>query len=208
MLKNSTPIIISAPSGAGKSTIIKQLIREYEKLEFSISSTTRPLRGKEIDGKDYYFIDKDSFSQKIVNEDFIEWALVHGNYYGTEKKEIDRIWAQGKIPIFDIDVQGAETLREKLPDALFIFIIPPSLEELYRRLKDRKTDSDDTIRLRINNARTEMKKYQIFDYIVVNDTLDEAVNDIKAVLKADTCKTIRLENYMELLLEENNDNTP
>jgi len=207
MLTNKTPIVVSAPSGGGKSTIINALLSDYEELTFSISTTTRAPRGDEQNGVEYYFSSKDDFLDKIDEKCFFEWAEVHGNYYGTEKKEIDRIWAQGKIPIFDVDVQGAEQLKRELPDALYIFIIPPSLKVLHKRLTDRKTDSEETIQLRIKNARFEMSKYAIFDFIIINDVLEEAIIKTKAVIEAGACRTVRLKDHMELLLEDNNDNT-
>jgi guanylate kinase len=208
MLTNKNPIVVSAPSGAGKSTIINSLLSYYSELGFSISSTTRPPRGTEKDGNEYYFLSEDVFLEKIRDNSFLEWAKVHGNYYGTEKKEIDRIWAQGKIPIFDVDVQGAEQLRLVLPEALYIFIIPPSLKVLHKRLTDRKTDLEETIRIRIKNARHEMKKYDLFDYIIINDDLEIAESKIRAVIEAYACRTARLKDHLELLLEDNNDNTP
>ncbi len=199
-------IIVSAPSGAGKTTIIDKLLSEDDRFEFVISTTSRKNRINEIDGKDYYFIPEDEFKKSIDSNEFIEWSVVHQNYYGITKKEFDRINAIGKIPIFDVDVQGAVKLKSKLEDAVFIFIIPPSFEVLKDRLVKRGTDSEDAIRVRFENAKNELKEIDIFDYIVVNDIIDDSVSDFMAIVKAEMCKDKK--RALEILetLEEQFDN--
>jgi guanylate kinase len=174
MRRNNLSIVISAPSGAGKTTIINELLAQYGELEFSISSTTRPMRNGEIDGKNYFFISEEEFIARRDNDEFFEWAEVHGNFFGTQKKEIDRIRALGKIPIFDVDVQGSRSMKGQVHDAIFIFIIPPSLKILEERLKNRNTDSPEQIALRLKNAVSEMRQYPLFDYIIINDDLPGA----------------------------------
>ncbi len=207
-MTNSIKIVISAPSGAGKTTLITRLVKEVRGLEFSISTTTRSSRRGEVDGKSYYFISKDEFRKKINESAFVEWAMVHGNYYGTSKKEIDRITSDGNIPIFDVDVQGSHSLRDKLDNAVFILIVPPSIAELEKRLRLRNTDSESVIQLRLRNAVGELKHYDNFDYIVVNDDLEQALDDLKSIIIAEQRRTDRNLELIKRLQEEHIDNTP
>jgi len=207
-MTNSIKIVISAPSGAGKTTLITRLVKEVRGLEFSISTTTRSSRRGEVDGKSYYFISKDEFRKKINESAFVEWAMVHGNYYGTSKKEIDRITSDGNIPIFDVDVQGSHSLRDKLDNAVFILIVPPSIAELEKRLRLRNTDSESVIQLRLRNAVGELKHYDNFDYIVVNDDLERALDDLKSIIIAEQRRTDRNLELIKRLQEEHIDNTP
>lgn len=207
-MTNSIKIVISAPSGAGKTTLITRLVKEVRGLEFSISTTTRSSRRGEVDGKSYYFISKDEFRKRIKETAFVEWAMVHGNYYGTSKKEIDRITSDGNIPIFDVDVQGSHSLRDKLDNAVFILIVPPSIAELEKRLRLRNTDSESVIQLRLRNAVGELKHYDNFDYIVVNDDLERALDDLKSIIIAEQRRTDRNLELIRRLQEEHIDNTP
>lgn len=169
-------IIISAPSGAGKTTIVKHLLSVFPGLEFSVSACSRPKREKETDGKDYYFISADEFRLKISDGEFIEWQEVYpGSYYGTLKSEIDRIWAEGKIPVFDVDVLGGINLKKHFGDAaLAIFISPPSSQELENRLRHRGTEDEVSLRTRLDKVEKEMTYSGHFDRIVVNDELSSA----------------------------------
>ncbi|MBN2433665.1 MAG: guanylate kinase [Spirochaetes bacterium] len=185
-------VIISAPSGAGKSTIIRELLNVDSSLEFAISSTTRPRRETEQHAREYYFVDSDTFRNEIENEGFLEWAIVHNNYYGTRKKEIDRISGEGKIPVLDIDVQGASILRKKIQDAVFVFIVPPSLEVLEDRLRNRKTDSDEQIGIRLKASILEMRSCAEFDYAVVNDDVTTAVSDIVSIIRSEKLRIERM----------------
>lgn len=195
-------VVISAPSGAGKSTIIDALLMDDERFEFSVSTTTRARRGSEVEGENYNYITEERFRKMIENNEFLEWALVHQNYYGTTKKEIDRIQATGRIPIFDVDIQGTMQLKKNLKSGVFIFIVPPSFSELEKRLTQRNTDSPEQISIRLENARQELKKYDLYDYLVVNDILDSAVGKIKSIVTAELCKKNTLKDYMESILEE------
>ena len=177
-------IVISAPSGAGKTTLCQKLLDDFPELVLSISSTTRAPRGSERHGKEYFFLSREEFEEEIQEKRFAEWALVHGNYYGTSKSVIERSFQAGKSVLLDIDVQGAESLRKAFPDeAVLIFITPPNMEELECRLRSRGTDSEDTIQRRLKNAAAELSKKEIFDHVVVNDTLDQAYSDLKALVE-------------------------
>lgn len=178
-------IVFSAPSGSGKTTIVRYLLAQEElKLDFSISATSREPRENEVDGKDYYFLDLKSFKQKIKNDEFLEWEEVYrDNFYGTLKSEIDRIWAQGKHVIFDIDVVGGLDIKKIYPDrTLAVFVKPPSIEELKIRLKKRQTESDDKINMRVAKASIELATAPQFDHIIENNDLNEALKEAYALV--------------------------
>jgi len=181
-------IIITAPSGAGKTSITRYLLSKYPKLAFSISAATRQARGKEKNGIDYYFMSLDEFQQKIKNNDFVEWEMVYeGKYYGTLKSELERIWSEGKTPILDIDVKGAIHVQQQFPGAsLSIFVRPPSVEELKNRLMGRGTETPENIATRLNKATYELSFCHSFDVVVVNDNLDEACAETEAAIKSFT----------------------
>ncbi|EGV42246.1 guanylate kinase [Bizionia argentinensis JUB59] len=171
-------IVFSAPSGSGKTTIVRHLLRlDTLDLEFSISATSREKRGDEIDSKDYYFLSAQEFKNKIKNDEFLEWEEVYrDNFYGTLKTEVERIWAQGKHVIFDIDVSGGLRIKRKFPEeTISIFVKPPSIDELKIRLKKRKTESDDKINMRIAKASAELATAPLFDVIIENDNLEKAL---------------------------------
>ncbi len=207
MRANNPSIVISAPSGAGKTTLINRLLSSDDRFAFSVSTTTRPRRNNETDGKSYYFIPEDEFRGMVDRGEFIEWARVHGNCYGTSKKEIDRICRIGKIPIFDVDVQGARTLIGSLDSAVYIFIVPPSREVLESRLRNRKTDSEEQIQVRLRNAIRELGEYAQYDYIVVNDDLDVALNELRSIVTAELCRTEYVNHIIIDMLEECSDNS-
>ncbi len=176
-LKRGKLIVFSAPSGSGKTTLVHHLIAQRDlNLDFSISATSREKRGNEKDGKDYYFISLDDFKKQINEDDFIEWEEVYqGNLYGTLKSEIERIWSKGKHVIFDIDVVGGLRIKEKFPEqTLAVFVQPPSIEEMEFRLRNRKTDTEEKIKERVQKAVRELKFSSRFDVILVNDNLEEA----------------------------------
>ncbi|HCC55639.1 MAG TPA: guanylate kinase [Desulfobulbaceae bacterium] len=184
--------VISAPSGAGKSTLLKRLLIEVPNLAFSVSHTTRAPRPGESNGREYHFVDHPTFTGMCANQAFLEWAEVHGNLYGTSRAAIEAQQAKGIDVFLDIDVQGARQLREQqLPGAIFLFITPPSWTELERRLRGRGTDAEETVQLRLNNARREMEAADLYDYLVINDRLDEAVEVLRAVIIAERCKARR-----------------
>jgi guanylate kinase len=169
-------VIISAPSGAGKTTIVKHLLTIFPQLAFSVSACSRPMRGKEAEGKDYYFITADQFRDKIAKDEFIEWQEVYpGSYYGTLKSEMERIWKEGKTPIFDVDVAGGINLKKYFGvSGLAIFIQPPSLQELENRLRHRGTESEENLQTRLNKVEHELTFSGKFDRIIVNDEISTA----------------------------------
>ncbi|MBB4806354.1 guanylate kinase [Chryseobacterium defluvii] len=178
-------IIFSAPSGSGKTTLVKYSLERFPELEFSISCTTRQPRGNEVDAVDYHFLTPDQFRQKIAEGAFVEYEEVYTDkYYGTLKSEVEKIWAQGKTVIFDVDVKGGISLKKYFGEkALSIFIEPPSIEELERRLITRNTDDSDTIKTRVAKAEEEMAYAGEFDKIVVNTDLDDAKKEIESLIK-------------------------
>lgn len=177
---NGKLVIISAPSGAGKTTIVNYLLNQDLGLEFSVSATTREPRGKEENGKEYYFITVADFKKKIKNDEFTEWQEVYKDqFYGTLKSEIERIWADKKHVVFDVDVKGGINLKKIFgPKAISIFVMPPSVEELEKRLLRRATDGETKIRVRIEKATGEMKLADKFDHIVINDNLERAQKEV------------------------------
>ena len=182
---NNKVIIFSAPSGSGKTTLVKHSLKVFSELQFSISCTTRQPRGSEIHAVDYHFLTPDEFRQKITEDAFVEFEEVYTDkYYGTLKSEVEKIWNQGKVVIFDVDVKGGISLKKYFGEqALSIFIEPPSIEELERRLITRNTDDAETIRTRVAKAEEEMSYAKDFDKIVINKDLDEAKSEIESLIK-------------------------
>ena len=183
--KDNKLIVFSAPSGSGKTTIVRHLLGiEKFNLEFSISATSREKRGEEVDGKDYYFLSADEFKSKIKNNEFLEWEEVYrDNFYGTLKTEVERIWAKGKHVIFDIDVSGGLRIKRKFPEqTLAVFVKPPSIDALKIRLKKRKTESEDKINMRVAKASAELATAPLFDVIVVNDELEKALQEAEVLI--------------------------
>lgn len=179
-IKQGKLIVFSAPSGSGKTTIVRHLLKQKElNLEFSISATSREQRGDEINGQDYYFLSFEEFKKKIKKDEFLEWEEVYrDNFYGTLKSEVERIWSHGKNVIFDIDVSGGLRIKRKFPEqTLSIFVKPPSIDELKIRLKKRQTESNDKINMRIAKASAELATAPLFDMVIVNDTLEHALEE-------------------------------
>lgn len=178
-------IIITAPSGAGKTSITKFLLHKYSLLSFSISAATRKPRGEEVSGKDYYFISTEEFQDKIKNNEFVEWEMVYeGKYYGTLKSELERIWNEGKTPILDIDVKGAIHVQQQYPTrSLSLFIEPPSIDELKKRLESRSTESAEAIQTRINKANYEISFKHHFNKNIINDDLHKACLETENIIK-------------------------
>jgi len=181
-------LVVSAPSGAGKTTICRKVVSRIRRAVFSISVTSRKPRPDEKQGVDYFFVDKTEFENKIRNNELLEWAEVHGQYYGTSKKFTEDSLSEGKYVVLDIDVQGGLQIKEKFPRAVLIFIVPPSMEELRKRLITRGQDSDEEIEKRLNNANREMESISSYNYIVENDRLEEAVEKIICIVKAEECR--------------------
>jgi len=177
-------IIFSAPSGAGKTTIVHHLLRSNQKLRFSVSACSRPGRPGEIHGKDYYFFRPEEFKKKIAGNEFVEWEEVYpGQYYGTLRSELDKIWSEGCHAVFDVDVIGGLNLKKKFPDnSLSVFIQPPSLAELERRLRLRSTESEESLRKRLGKAEQEMSFAPQFDVILINDNLDRVISEAEQVI--------------------------
>ncbi len=183
--KNPQMVVICAPSGTGKSTLLEKLKQEFPRLKWSVSCTTRPMRSGEREGVDYHYISKEKFEALIAENDFIEWARVHSNYYGTSKRFVDQGLSLGDAMLFDLDVQGADAMKRIYGDqAQVIFIKPPSLEALEKRLRGRGTDSDEVIRERLKNARSEILRADDYDHLVINDDVTKAYQDLKRIVSS------------------------
>lgn len=179
-------LVLSSPSGAGKTSISRRLLAEETGIVMSVSATTRPMRPGEVDGKDYYFYDKATFDAMVGKGEFLEHATVFGNSYGTPKKPVWDALNAGLDVLFDVDWQGTQKLKESAKEHLVsVFVLPPSIEELERRLKGRGQDSDEVVAGRMARARNEIEHYAEYDYIIVNDDLDRSVDDVKAILRAE-----------------------
>ncbi|RQD62539.1 guanylate kinase [Desulfonatronovibrio magnus] len=194
-------LIISAPSGTGKSTLINMLIKDYPDIGFSISYTTRKPRQGEVHGQNYYFVTRDEFLNLREENFFAEWAEVHGNFYGTPAKEVTRAIDRGKSLIFDIDVQGAAQIRKNLQKGVLIFIFPPSLKTLEQRLSRRATDSSDIIARRLKNAQDEILQSTMFDYWIINDDLHQAYEDLKSIARAEKLRPSCLPSLPERVVK-------
>ena len=176
--------VVAAPSGAGKTTLVRLLIEQEAGVHLSVSFTTRPPRPGELDGRDYHFVDAAEFRAMIARQEFLEWAEVHGNFYGTSRKWITERLATGQDVLLEIDWQGARQVRSAFPGTIGIFILPPSMEELTRRLTGRGTDSADVIAHRLAAAQAEMRHVGEFDYVIINASLEQALDDLRAVVRA------------------------
>jgi len=185
-------IVISAPSGTGKTTVSKQLLEEMPELGLSVSLTTRAPRTQERDGQDYFFVSREEFQEQLSRGSLVEWAEVHGQLYGTPRAFLDDRIRAGKDTVLDIDVQGGASIKKALREALLIFLLPPSLNELEQRLRGRSSDSDRDIAVRLQNALKEIEQYVIYDYLVVNDDVKKAAHVIKSIITAEHCRISRL----------------
>lgn len=201
-MSSGTLYIISAPSGAGKTSLITKLLETLDGAEMAVSHTTRKPREGEVNGKHYHFIDADTFLDGVHNGDFLEHANVFGNHYGTAKKSVDDILEKGVDVILEIDWQGAKQVRSLMPDALSIFILPPSKQELERRLRGRGTDSDEVIAKRLGQSCDDIKHYDEFDYVVINDDFEESVNTLKSIFIANRARCEQQQKKNAKLLSE------
>lgn len=192
MNREGVIFIISAPSGAGKTTLCKEIIDIFPTLRHSVSYTTRAPRAGEIHGKDYYFVSLDEFRRMVAAGEFAEWAEVHGNCYGTAIRTLEECRTSGVDIILDIDIQGARQLKERYHGGVYIFILPPSYEELRRRLNGRSSDSDEVINRRIGAAAGEIRESRWYDYIIVNDQFPRAVEELKSIVTAERCRAFRV----------------
>jgi len=195
-------IVISGPSGVGKGTLCNILINRVENLFLSISATTRPPRPGEINGRDYIFLTHEVFEEKINKDEFLEWAKVYNNYYGTPKDVVFKQLSEGKDVVLEIDIQGAAQVKKNYPQGVFIFISPPSIEELKRRIIKRGSDTESSIELRMKCATDEIKAALEYDYIVLNDDLNRAALNLQSIILAERCKVDRNKTIIQRLKEE------
>ncbi|HYO51559.1 guanylate kinase [Archangium sp.] len=187
-------LVLSAPSGTGKTTLARRLLAELPDAIFSVSVTTRKPRGREQDGVDYHFVDVAAFQERIERGEFVEWAEVYGHFYGSSQAVVDEARARRGVAIFDIDVQGGLAIKRKQPDTVLVFVVPPAMEELERRLRERGTDAEETIRRRMLAARSEIERgVASYDYIIVNDDFERAYRDLHAVVIAERSRRGRVD---------------
>jgi guanylate kinase len=192
MKREGVLYVISAPSGAGKTTLCKEVIDIFPSLRHSVSFTTRAIRSGEVDGRDYFFVSQDEFKRMVAAGEFAEWAEVHGNCYGTSLRTLDESRVAGIDLLLDIDCQGARQLKERYDGGVYIFILPPNYQELRRRLETRNTDHAEVIERRLQGAAAEIRESRWYDYIIVNAQFSRAVEELKSVLIAEQCRTRRV----------------
>ena len=192
--------IISAPSGSGKSTLVERLLAELQGLTFSVSYTTRPPRGQEVDGEAYHFISREEFQARIDRDEFLEHAEVFGNFYGTHQIALESARERGLNLVLDIDVQGAAQLKKRIPDAVSIFVLAPSRQVLEQRLRSRGQDSEAVVRRRLDDAAREIRKYDRYDYVLVNEEVEPAVETLKSIVRAERVRRIRVEERIRPIL--------
>jgi guanylate kinase len=197
----TTVFIISAPSGSGKSTLVRRLLETVPDLVFSVSYTTRQPRGNEKDGGSYHFVTREQFEQMLERGEFLEWAQVFGNYYGTHRSVLEKARGQGKDLVLDIDVQGARQLTEKIPEAVSVFILPPSRSVLEQRLWARGEDGEQVILRRLKDAAEEIRNYEKYDYVLINRELSEAEATLAAIVRAERARRSRIEDQIRPILE-------
>jgi guanylate kinase len=196
----SIVFIVSAPSGSGKSTLVSRLLKDVPRLLFSVSYTTRAPRGNERQDEDYHFISRAEFEERIARDEFLEWAEVFGNYYGTHREILDRARSEGFDVVLDIDVQGARQLKGRIPDAVSIFILAPSREILEQRLHDRSEDPPEVIARRLREAAEEIRNCRAYDYVLVNDEVERSADTLEAIVKAERARRTRIEEKIRPIL--------
>lgn len=184
-------LVLSGPSGAGKGTICEQLLNKRKNLAYSVSATTRAPRKGEVDGRDYFFVTIEKFKEMIANNELLEHAEIYGNYYGTPRSYVMSILDEGRDVVLEIDPQGALQVKESFPDAVFVFVVPPSLDELSKRIYKRGTDSEEVIKRRLSAATSELAYASKYDYIVVNDEVEKATNKVSNILDAERNRAVR-----------------
>lgn len=188
---HSLLIVLSGPSGAGKGTLSKLLLKEMPDIYYSVSVTTRPKRSEEEEGNNYFFADEDTFKEMINKEEFLEWANVYGNYYGSPKKNIRNQLEKGKDVLLELDIQGALQIKNQVPESLFIFVVPPSLNELRKRIEKRGADTKEDIEKRLQCVHNELSYVSEYDYVIVNDNVYSALEKLKSIIIAEKCRSHR-----------------
>ena len=197
-----TLFVVSSPSGGGKGTIIRHVLDVVENLSYSVSYTTRAPRPGEINGREYFFISRDTFDEMVAAGEFLEWACVHGNFYGTAKRQVAEETAAGLDIIVEVDVQGAASVRQLLMDSVSIFILPPSPEVLRQRLMARGTDSPEELEIRLRNAPAELKQYSSFDYVIINDEIEKAVHQLSSIIYAERARCMRQDSFVREVIKQ------
>ena len=207
-LNTTTPrgtlFVVSSPSGGGKGTIIEHVLEKVENLSYSVSYTTRAPRSKEIAGREYFFVSRDTFEEMIAAGEFLEWACVHGNFYGTAKSQVLEQTAAGSDIILEVDVQGAALVRQLLMDSVSVFILPPSYEVLKQRLIARGTDSPEELAVRLRRAPAELRDYSNFDYVIINDEVEKAARQLASIIYAERARCMRQEGLVREVMSEFN----
>jgi len=196
----TTVFIISAPSGSGKSTLVSRILAKDSLLRFSVSYTTRAPRGHEKPGESYIYISREEFETRLADNEFLEYAEVFGNYYGTNREILRQAQSEGMDLILDIDVQGARQLKERIPEAVSIFILPPSRDILEQRLRSRSEDAEEVIQRRLRDAASEIRNYQQYDYVLVNHRVDDSTLTLQSIVRAERVRRIRMEEHIEPIL--------
>lgn len=193
--------VVSSPSGGGKGTLIRRTLEAVPELSYSISYTTRAPRSGEVNGREYFFVNRDTFEAMANRNEFLEWACVHGNLYGTAKRQVVQEMAAGVDIVLEVDVQGAASIHELMLDAVSIFILPPSYETLKQRLLARGTDSPEELAVRLKNAPEELRKFSCFDYVIINDDIDRAAHQLAAIISAERARCHRQEKLVKEVIE-------
>jgi len=197
MFQKGLLVVLSAPSGTGKSTVSRLLVQRNDRLRLSVSATTRAPRKNEVEGKDYFYKTTDEFKNMIENDEFVEWVEYCGNYYGTPKKYIEDSVENGYDVLLEIEVEGAAKIKEKYPDCVLIFMLPPSFDELKKRIEGRGTEKPEVIENRLKQAKREIEYIDMYDYVVINDSLDNAINSVNIILEAEKSKVKRNKDLLK-----------
>jgi guanylate kinase len=201
-ISRGTLFVVSSPSGGGKGTIIQHVLEVVENLSYSVSYTTRAPRPGEVNGREYFFVSRDIFDEMVAAGEFLEWACVHGNYYGTAKRQIAEETAAGVDIILEVDVQGAASVRQLLMDTVSIFILPPSPEVLRQRLIARGTDTPEELKVRLRNAPEELSQYSAFDYVIINDKVNKAAGELASIIYAERARCMRQESMVREVIKD------
>jgi guanylate kinase len=196
-----TLYVVSSPSGGGKGTLVRGVLEVVDNLSYSVSYTTRGPRANEVNGREYFFVDVPTFEEMVANGEFLEWACVHGNFYGTSKRQIAEKTAAGVDIILEVDVQGAASVRQLLMDTVSVFILPPSFALLKERLCARGTDTPEALELRLRNAPDELRQYSLFDYVIINDEIKRAVGQLASIIQAERARCVRQEILVRKVIE-------